>query len=109
MVMQMPTVIGDYFAADKGSSAETVTACFTDSAVVRDEGNIYTGREAIRRWKAESSAKYTYTVEPFSIVTEGEQIIVTSHLVGDFPGSPVDLRYFFVLEGDKIAELEITL
>jgi hypothetical protein len=34
---------------------------------------------------------------------------VTSHLVGDFPGSPVDLRYFFVLDGDKIASLEISL
>jgi hypothetical protein len=32
---------------------------------------------------------------------------VTSHVVGDFPGSPVNLRYFFVLEGDKIASLEI--
>jgi len=32
---------------------------------------------------------------------------VTSHLVRDFPGSPVDLRYFFILDGDQIAALEI--
>ena len=36
-------------------------------------------------------------------------MVVTSHLVGNFPGSPVDLRFFFKLEGDKIASLEITL
>jgi hypothetical protein len=35
------------------------------------------------------------------------KIVVTSHLVGNFPGSPVDLRYFFKLEGDKIASLKI--
>jgi len=33
--------------------------------------------------------------------------VVTSHLVGNFPGSPVDLRFFFGLEGDKISSLEI--
>ena len=32
---------------------------------------------------------------------------MTSHLEGDFPGSPLDLRYFFTLDGDKIAALEI--
>jgi len=29
--------------------------------------------------------------------------VVTSHLVGNFPGSPVDLRFFFTLEGGKIS------
>jgi hypothetical protein len=29
------------------------------------------------------------------------------HLVGNFPGGPVDLRFFFTLAGDKIASLEI--
>lgn len=34
-------------------------------------------------------------------------MIVTAHLTGNFPGSPVDLRYAFTLSGDKIARLEI--
>ena len=46
-------------------------------------------------------------VLPFALVEEGERITVTSRLVGNFPGSPVDLDYRFVLEGDKIARLEI--
>jgi hypothetical protein len=33
---------------------------------------------------------------------------VTARVIGDFPGSPVVLRYrFFTLERDKIARLEI--
>ena len=56
---------------------------------------------------ANASTLYTYTAEPFDIAEDGPRTIVTSHLVGNFPGSPVDLRYFFALRGDQIAELEI--
>ncbi|KZY41379.1 polyketide cyclase [Roseovarius sp. HI0049] len=107
MKPELPTVIEQYFSADKKGNAQAISDCFTDDAVVVDEGNTYTGREAIRQWMANTSTQYTYTVEPFSLTEEGERIIVTSHLVGNFPGSPVDLRYLFLLEGDKIAELEI--
>ena len=33
--------------------------------------------------------------------------VVTSRLNGNFPGSPVNLRFFFRLERGKIALLEI--
>jgi hypothetical protein len=107
--VRLPQIIAKYFAADRERSADAVSDCFTIGAVVTDEGHTYTGRDAIRQWKADSSAKYTYSVEPLSISTEGEQTTVVSHLAGDFPGSPVDLRYLFVLDGQKIAGLEITL
>ena len=45
--------------------------------------------------------------EPFAAEQQGAMTVVTSRLTGNFPGSPVDLRYFFKLEGDKIASLEI--
>ena len=109
MPIDLPKAIADYFTADKDKRAEIVSQCFTEGATVKDEGNTYSGREAIRRWKTNSSTKYTYTVEPFSIAAEGGKTVVTSHVAGNFPGSPVDLRYFFVLKGDKITELEIIL
>jgi ketosteroid isomerase-like protein len=107
MTIELPGVIAAYFAADKKGNAQAISECFTQDAVVVDEGNTYTGRDAIRQWMANASTQYTYTVEPFSLSDEGGRSVVTSHLVGNFPGSPVDLRYFFVLQGDKIAELEI--
>jgi hypothetical protein len=107
MFADLPTPIADYFEADRGLSAEAIAACFAPAAVVRDEGHTYAGRDAIRRWKDQSSAKYTYTAEPFLISDDDGRTVVACHLVGDFPGSPVDLRYFFVLDGEKIAELEI--
>jgi cytochrome c2 len=107
MTVELPSPIAAYFEADRQKGAEVIAQCFTDHAIVRDEGRIYSGRNAIQQWKVGSSAKYTYTSEPFATATEQGRTVVTSHLVGDFPGSPLDLRYFFVLKDGKIAELEI--
>ena len=57
----------------------------------------------------EAGQLYTYTVEPFFLGTENGRTQVTAHVVGTFPGSPIDLRFIFVLADDKIAELEITV
>lgn len=107
MSRDLPDPIARYFAADKASDAGAIAACFTPDAIVIDEGNTYAGREAIRQWMAHASTLYTYTVEPLAMAQEGHRTVVTSCLVGNFPGSPVDLRYRFVTEGDRIAELEI--
>jgi SnoaL-like domain len=106
MSLDLPTPIAAYFAADKGNG-DAVSRCFAEQAVVKDEGHTYRGRAAIRQWKADTSSKYNYTSEPVGVEHKADKTVVTSHLVGDFPGSPVVLRYFFVLEGDKIASLEI--
>ena len=83
------------------------TAQQNDDAVVTDEGHTYDGRAAIKKWKEEASAKYQYTSEPFACEEQGGKSVVTSRLTGNFPGSPVNLRFFFELDGEKIKSLEI--
>ena len=104
--LNLPKTIAAYFTADKGDS-EAVSQCFTENAVVKDEGHTHKGRAAIKAWKMDASAKYEYTCEPLACEEKDRKTVVTCHLVGNFPGSPVDLRFFFKLEGDKIASLEI--
>jgi hypothetical protein len=104
--LNLPKPIADYFQADK-SDGDAVSQCFTANAVVTDEGHAHKGRAAIRQWKSDASTKYQYTSRPFASEQKDETMVVTSRLTGNFPGSPVDLRYFFKLEGDKIAFLEI--
>ena len=58
---------------------------------------------------SQSWEKYSATTEPFAIEKQGAETIVTCHVAGNFPGSPVDLRYRFALEGELIAALEVTL
>ncbi|MBN9143690.1 MULTISPECIES: nuclear transport factor 2 family protein [unclassified Novosphingobium] len=107
MDIELPLAIARYFAADQSSDGADIGEVFAEHAVVRDERQTYTGREAIRQWKAAASAKYSYAAQPFALAEDGEARVVTAHLVGNFPGSPIDLRYRFTLDGDKIASLEI--
>src|SRR6266850_111494 len=104
--LNLPKPIAAYFTADRGDG-EAVSQCFTENAVVKDEGHTHRGRAAIKAWKTDASTKYEYTCEPFACEEKDGKTVVTGHLVGNFPGSPVDLRFFFKLEGDKIASLEI--
>jgi SnoaL-like domain len=105
--LTLPEPIAAYFDADK-RDGEAVARCFTTRAIVKDEGQTYRGPAAIKQWKTEASAKYSYTSEPFAVEQKEGRYVVTSRLTGNFPGSPVDLRFVFRLEGGKIAFLEIT-
>jgi len=73
---------------------------------VKDEGHTHVGVAAIGQWKTNASSKYQYTCEPFRSEHQDGMIVVTCHLSGNFPGSPIDLRYFFRLERGKVAYLE---
>jgi len=105
--LKLPKPIAAYFNADK-RSVEAVMRCFTEQAVVKDEGLTHSGSAAIEAWKIDSSSKYLYTSEPFAVVAEGGGYVVTSRVTGNFPGSPLALRYAFRLESGKITYLEIT-
>jgi SnoaL-like domain len=104
--LDLPEAVAAYFAADR-LDGDAVARCFTREAVVTDENQTHTGIDAIRRWRAEVGAKFVYTSQPLSQTRDGSAIVVTSRLTGNFPGSPVDLRYAFRLERGKIASLEI--
>jgi len=106
MTLNFPKPIANYFQADELNS-EAVAGCFTENAVVKDEGHTYQGRPEIKKWKDDTSAQYVYTCEPLQIETQDDQVVVTCRLTGNFPGSPANLRYFFELQGEQIASLEI--
>lgn len=107
----LPAPIAAYFEADR-QGPEAVALCFTPQAVVTDEGRQHHGRAAITAWKQAASRAFEYQVQPFSVVEEGRgeehAWCVRSHVTGNFPGSPVDLRYHFRLDDGLVAALEIT-
>lgn len=106
MTLNLPTPVTAYFIADE-LDGEAVAQCFTDNAVVKDEGHVYNGRAAIKKWKEDVATKYTYTCEPLACEHKEENVVVTCRLTGNFPGSQVDLRFCFELAGEKIALLEV--
>ncbi len=102
--IDLPAPIAAYFSADWGG----VASCFIEHAVVVDERLEHHGRQAIERWKTEATAKYHYTSEPLAVDFSGADVSVIARVTGEFPGSPIELRYRFTLKGDRIARLEIT-
>jgi uncharacterized protein (TIGR02246 family) len=107
MSIEVPAAIAAYLAGSNAHDAAACAACFTDDAVVRDEGRERQGNAAIREWMEEVSKKYRPTVDVIDVGETDDQTIVTGRVAGNFPGSPVELRYAFTLAGEKIARLEI--
>ena len=100
--------IAAYLAADT-QGPDDVARCFIPEGAVKDKGQTHIGREAIKAWKAESSALYIYTMEPSSLEIIDGVHVVYCHVAGNFPGSPIDLKLLFRLKRDLIASLEISV
>lgn len=105
--LNLPVPIAAYFDADQ-RDGEAIARCFTERAVVEDEGQSFGGHAAIKAWKTAASRKYSYVCEPFAQEQKEGRTTVKTRLTGNFPGSPVDLLFVFRLEHGKIARLEIT-
>ena len=107
MTLELPQPIAAYVAADNAGDDAALAACFAADAVVHDEGRTIRGVDAILAWKAESKRKYRYTVEPLAVAEAEGGAVLTARVSGQFPGSPVELRYVFGLKDGGIASLEI--
>lgn len=100
--------VANYIAAANAGDVDAVAANFSEDAVVRDEQQSRRGIAAIRQWATEVGKKYRPTVEVLEVEQTTGKTILKGRVSGDFPGSPIDLRYVFTLTGGKIERLEIS-
>lgn len=103
----MPAPLGAYFPAVNAHDADRIAACFAEDAVVHDERPDRVGREAIRAWADETGRRYRHTAKVLSVEAAADRSVVTARVTGDFPGSPIELRYVFTLANGLIRGLEI--
>ena len=106
MTHTLPPAIAAYLQAANAFDIDALAACFTPGAVVVDEGHTHRSLEEIRRWFA-GTRGYNVTLETTGVEEVGGETVVTNRVTGTFPGSPIELRFFFMLEGDRIAALTI--
>ena len=107
MNVTMPQPVVDYFAATNAHDIASMSAAFTRDAVVKDEGREHRGSAAILEWITKTIERYDYKVDPIESSRLGKKVAVLVSIRGTFPGSPITLQYAFVLEGQKLARLEI--
>ena len=80
---------------------------FSVSAVVKDGGRDHQGSGAIRTWIEATATKYDDRAEVRAVSSSGDTVEVTANVTGKFPGSPVLLRFKFILDDGQISRLEI--
>jgi len=109
MAIELPIPIAAYFALSNARKVDACVALFTGDAVVFDEGRERRGPSGVRAWMEEVIKKYRPTADAIRFAERDGRTIVTASVSGDFPGSPIKLRYEFSLAEEKIARLEIRL
>ena len=106
-MLNLPGPIAAYVAAEDGEDATALAECFAHDAVVHDEGQTFEGLAAIQGWKAQTKKKFQHTVEPLAYVPTQNGGVVTMRLKGNFPGSPIVVKFDFALKGEKITSLAV--
>ena len=103
----LPATIARFIEASNARDLDAAVACFASDAVVEDEGQTHRGIAAVRAWKKATEDRSRYTIDPTDAEQRDGETVVTATLAGDFPGSPVELKYEFTLADDAIEALRI--
>jgi ketosteroid isomerase-like protein len=106
--MPLAATISRFIEASNARNLAAAVACFAADAVVEDEGETHRGLAAVRAWKKATEDRFRYTIEATRVERRSESVtVVTATLAGDFPGSPVELKYEFTMRDDAIEALRI--
>jgi ketosteroid isomerase-like protein len=86
MAADVPPVIRRYLTAGASADGATVADCFTDDAIVHDDGRTHHGRAQIIAWRDELAAAFDYTVEVIGAERTGPgHHLVRSRVEGTSP------------------------
>lgn len=105
----LPLPIDSFFAAKERTDIETALACFSEGAIVLDNGEDLTleGIGCIRDWMTRTLSEYKLSSEVVSVQEQGVTYLVGVVVSGEFPGSPYKFEYRFEVQDDKISKLTI--
>lgn len=104
--MSIPKVLTELVKAQDNFDSTSYADCFTETAVVEDEGKTYNGKNEIKNWIEKANREYQVTMKPIEY-SETEEIL-KAEVSGNFPGSPIILSYHLKLTDGLIQSLKIT-
>jgi hypothetical protein len=106
--MNLPTVIAALVQAQNNFEHSAYADCFSETAIVHDEGEDHQGRAEIREWIKTANEKYKTQLEPLDFVQTGRDAVLTSRVTGTFDGSPAIHKYHLELSDDLIQSFRVT-
>lgn len=107
--MNLPKVLSDLVTAQNNFDSDAYAKCFSQTAVVKDEGKTHTGRKEIEAWIADSNERYSATINPVGYEENETENILKARTSGNFPGSPITLNYHLVMADGLIQALKFTI
>ncbi|SFU20523.1 hypothetical protein SAMN04489724_0324 [Algoriphagus locisalis] len=105
MKNEIPQVVAQLIEAQKHFDSTSYASCFTETAIVFDEGKNYSGRRQIREWIEKANQEYKISMIPLEY-SESDQTL-KAEVKGQFPGSPIVLNYQYEFNDGLIQSLKI--
>jgi uncharacterized protein (TIGR02246 family) len=106
--MKLPIIITELVNAQNKHDHIAYADCFTEDAIVFDEGHNHEGRQEIKTWVEAANTKYQSVMEPIDYDESADIGVLTAKVSGTFPGSPINLKYNMELTEGLISSLKIT-
>lgn len=106
--MNLHKAVAGLIEAQNNHDSLAYTACFSETAVVFDEGKTHTGKADIKQWIEKADREYHSQMKPLSYKETETENLLSAEVSGNFPGSPAVLQFHFVLKDGLIQSLRIT-
>jgi hypothetical protein len=106
--MELPQLVARFVETQNSQNSKAYTECFTESAIVHDEGKTHTGKEEIRRWIEEANEKYQSVMMPLKYEETDSNGTLTAEVSGTFPRSPIVLKFHLGLKDGLINSLKVS-
>lgn len=103
--MNLPGIITELVNAQNSFDSHGYADCFTETAVVYDEGKTHQGKIEIKKWIEKANREYQVRMKPLEY-SEADQTL-KAEISGTFPGSPIVLNYQYEFKDELIQSLKI--
>ena len=106
--MNLPKVVSDLVETQNNFDSAGYANCFSETAVVFDEGRTHNGRKEIQHWIEDANKRYETIMNPVSFEEKETESILKAEVSGNFEGSPIVLSYHLKIANEQIHSLKIT-
>jgi len=106
--MDLPKIVSDLIKTQNSFDSVAYADCFSETAVVFDEGKTHNGKKEIERWIADSNERYKAIIKPLSFEENDTESILKAETSGNFEGSPIVLTYHMKISDELIQSLKFT-
>ncbi|HEV7379942.1 MAG TPA: nuclear transport factor 2 family protein [Dyadobacter sp.] len=105
--MNLPKIVADLVETQNRFDSVAYADCFSETAMVVDEGKTHEGRKEIEHWIADSNKRYRATMKPVGYEVNETESILKAETSGNFEGSPIVLTYHLEIADGLIQSLKI--